>query len=109
MDVNMVFTIPAEFHAPAEDIAELTLGAGRAVFEKSENPKACMKPLFIRGHLDGMLIGHMLVDGGASVNILSLSLLKKLGHVGSDLECTNLSLSGFAGDPTEAEGSPAQS
>jgi hypothetical protein len=104
MDVNMVFTIPAEFHAPADNIAELTLGAGRAVFKKPENPRARMKPLFIRGHLDGMPIGHMLVDGGASVNILPLTLLKKLGHIKSDLKRTNLSLSGFAGDPTEAEG-----
>jgi hypothetical protein len=46
----------------------------------------------------------MLVDGGASVNILPLSLFRKLGHVESDLKCTNLSLSGFAGDPTEAKG-----
>jgi hypothetical protein len=104
MDVNMVFMILAEFHAPAEDVAELTLGAGRAVFEKPENPSARMKPLFIWGHLDGMPIRHMLVDGGASVNILPLSLLKKLDHVESDLKRTNLSLSGFAGDPTEAEG-----
>jgi hypothetical protein len=44
------------------------------------------------------------VDGGASVNILLLSLFKKLGHVEGDLKHTNLSLSGFAGDPTEAKG-----
>jgi hypothetical protein len=37
MDVNMVFTIPAEFHAPTEDVAELPLGEERAVFEKLEN------------------------------------------------------------------------
>jgi hypothetical protein len=104
MDVNMVFIILAEFHAPADDVEELTLGAGRAVFKKPKNPGAHMKPLFIRGHLDGTPIGNMLVDGGASVNILSLSLFKKLGHVKGDLRRTNLSLSGFAGDPTEAKG-----
>jgi hypothetical protein len=53
MDVNMVFTFPAEFHASAEDVAELTIGAGRAVFEKPENPGAHMKPVFIRGHAGG--------------------------------------------------------
>jgi hypothetical protein len=37
MDFNMVFTIPIEFHAPAEDVAELTLGAGHDVFENLEN------------------------------------------------------------------------
>jgi hypothetical protein len=46
----------------------------------------------------------MLVDGGASINILLLLLFKKLGHVEGDLKCTNLSLSGFAGDPMEAKG-----
>jgi hypothetical protein len=63
-----------------------------------------MKPLFIWGHLDRMSIGHMLVDGGASINILPLSLFKKLSHIEDDLKCTNLSLSDFAGGPTEAKG-----
>jgi hypothetical protein len=63
IDVNMVFTIQAEFHAPTEDITELALGAERAMFEKPKNPGVHMKPLFIRGHLDGTLIGHMLIDG----------------------------------------------
>jgi hypothetical protein len=63
-----------------------------------------MKPLFIRGHLDGTPIRHMLIDGDASVNILLLSLFNKLGHVEGDLKHTNLSLSGFVGDPTEAKG-----
>jgi hypothetical protein len=83
---------------------ELALGAECAVFEKMENSGAHMKPLFIRGHLDGMPIGHMLIDGGASVNILPLSLFKKLSHIEGDIKCTNLSLSGFVGDPTEAKG-----
>jgi hypothetical protein len=85
MDINMVFTILIEFRTPAEDVVELTLGAGHAVFERTENPGAHMMPLFIRGHLDGTPIQHMLVDGGASINILPLLLFKKLGHVEGDL------------------------
>jgi hypothetical protein len=46
----------------------------------------------------------MLVDGGASINIMPLSLFKKLGHIEGDLKCTNLSLSGFAGDSMKAKG-----
>jgi hypothetical protein len=80
------------------------LDVERAVFEKLENPGAHMKPLFIWEHLDEMPIRHMLVDGGASINILWLSLFKKLGHVEGDLKCTNLNLSSFAGDPTEEKG-----
>jgi hypothetical protein len=81
MDVNMVFMILVEFRAPMEDVVELALGVDHAVFKKPENPGAQMKPLFIRGHLDGTPTGHMLTDGGASVKILPLSLFKKLGHI----------------------------
>jgi hypothetical protein len=95
LDVNMVFMILAEFHAPTEDVAELALGATCALFEKLENPGVHMKPLFIWGDLDGMSIRHMLIDGGASINILPLSLFKKLDHVDGDLKHTNLCLSGF--------------
>jgi hypothetical protein len=102
MDVNIVFMIPTEFHAPIEDVGELALGSERAMFEKRRNPGANMKPLFIRGHLDGTPVGHKLVDGGASINILLLSLFKKFSHIEGDLKHTNLSFSGFAGDPTEA-------
>jgi hypothetical protein len=89
---------------PTEDITQLALGTERVVFEKPENPGTHMKPLFIQRHLDGTSIGHMLVDGGASINILLLSLFKKLGHNKGDLKRANLSLSAFAGDTTEAKG-----
>jgi hypothetical protein len=104
MDVDMVLTIPAEFRVPMEDVVELALGAERAMFKKPENPCAHMKPLFIRGHLDGTPVGHILVDGGTSVNILLLLLFKKLNHIEGDLKRTNLSLSGFVEDPMEAKG-----
>jgi hypothetical protein len=74
MDVSKVFTILAKFCAPMKDVAELALGAERAMFEKPENPGAHMKLLFIQGHLDGTPIRHILIDGGASINILPLLL-----------------------------------
>jgi hypothetical protein len=104
MDVNMDFTMLAEFRAPTEDVTDLVLAAERAMFEKPESPGAHMKPLFIRGHLDGTPVEHMLVVGGASINILPLSLFKKLGHIEGDLKRTNLSLRDFVGGPTEAKG-----
>jgi hypothetical protein len=100
MDVNMVFTISVEFHAPIEDVSELALGDERAMFEKPENSGTHMKPLFIWRHLDRKPVGHMLMDGATRINILPLSLFKKLDHIKGNLKCTNLSLSGFAGDPT---------
>jgi hypothetical protein len=104
MDVNIVFMIMAEFCAHTEGIAELALGAERTVSEKPENPSAHLKPLFIWGHLDGTPIRNKLIDGGASVNILPLSLFKKLSHIEGNPKRTNPSLSGFPGDPTEAKG-----
>jgi hypothetical protein len=81
----MVFTILAEFCAQMKDIIELVLGAECALFEKPENLGAHLNRLFIQGHMDGLPIGHMLIDGGASVNILLLSLFKKLDHIEGDL------------------------
>jgi hypothetical protein len=104
MEGNMVFTIPAKFRAPKHSIAELTLGAKKVVFEKPDQNGEHMKPLFIRGHLDGTPMGRMLVDGGSSVNIMPLTIFKQLGHMEKDLKQTNLSLSGFSGESAEAKG-----
>jgi hypothetical protein len=76
------------------------LGDERAMFEKPENSGTHMKPLFILRHLDRKPVRHMLMDGATRINILPLSLFKKLNHIKGNLKCTNLSLSGFAGDPT---------
>jgi hypothetical protein len=103
LEINMVFAIPAEFHVPESSVAELVVGAERAIFEKPEKADEHMKPLFIRGHMDGVPMGHMLVDGGANVNIMPLSVFKRLGHGEGDLKQTNLSLSGFSVEPTEAK------
>jgi hypothetical protein len=46
----------------------------------------------------------MMVDGEASVNIMPLAVFKQLGHTDADLKQTNLSLSGFSGEPTGAQG-----
>jgi hypothetical protein len=82
----------------------LDLGVERAVFEKPEKAGENMRPLFIKGHIDGKPIGCMMVDGWASMNIMPLSILEKLGHEEGDLKQTKLSLSEFAGEPTQARG-----
>jgi hypothetical protein len=40
------------------------------VFEKPEKLGQHMKPLYIKGHLDGKPVSRMLVDDGACVNIM---------------------------------------
>jgi hypothetical protein len=49
MDINMVFTILAKFHALSEDIMELALGGERVVFDKPKNLSTLMKLLFFWG------------------------------------------------------------
>jgi len=104
MDVNMVFALPAEFRAPEIEVAELVLGPKRAIFEKPEKPEKHLKPLYIKGHIDGKPIGGMLVDGGARVNVMPFSVFTKLGQKESELMKTSMGLSGFSGELSEAKG-----
>jgi hypothetical protein len=64
VDINMVFQLPTEFKLPAAEMAWLDLGAERAVFQKPDKLGQHMKPLYIKGYLDGKPINRMLVDGG---------------------------------------------
>jgi hypothetical protein len=63
-----------------------------------------MKPLYLKGHIDGKPVSRMLVDGGAAVNLMPYSLFNKLGHGDDELKKTNMILNGFNGEPTEAKG-----
>ena len=103
IDVNMVFALPAEFRAPEIEVAELVLGPKSAIFEKPEKPEKHLKPLYIKGHIDGKPIGGMLVDGGAGVNVRPFTVFTKLGPKESELMMTNMGLSGFSGELSETK------
>ncbi|KAK1698222.1 hypothetical protein QYE76_014919 [Lolium multiflorum] len=49
-------------------------------------------------------ISKMLVDTGAAVNIMPYSMLRRLGRSNEDLIKTNVTLSDFNGQPSEAKG-----
>jgi hypothetical protein len=95
MDINMVFTLSAEFRGVKEDITQLCLGPKEAMFEKHEESSQHLKPLYVRGHIDGRPIFRMLVDGGAAVNLMLYSMFKKLGREDDELVKTNLTLNGM--------------
>jgi hypothetical protein len=40
------------------------------MFKRPVKPNEHMKPLYIKGHIDGVPMGRMMVDGSASVNIM---------------------------------------
>ena len=67
LDVNMVCTLLAEFQIIEEKIAQLCLGPRNVVFEKPEESTQHLKPLHVRGHIEGKPISRMLVDGGEVV------------------------------------------
>jgi hypothetical protein len=104
MDISVVFTLRAEFRNIKEEVAQMCLGLKEAVFEKPEELSQHLKPLYVRGHIDGRLISRMLVDDGAAVNLMPFSIFKKLGREDDKLVKTNLTLNGVGGNPMEARG-----
>jgi hypothetical protein len=48
----------------------------------------------VRDHIDVILIAKMLVDGGATVNLMPYSFYRKLGKRYDELVKTNMMLSG---------------
>ena len=64
-----------------------------------------MKALYLRGHINGKPVSHMLMDSGAIVNLMPYSLYKKLGGTDEELIKTNMTISGIrGGDPIGAKG-----
>jgi hypothetical protein len=47
----------------------------------------------VRGHIDGIPIANMLVDGGVAVNLVPYSLYRNLGKQDDELVKTNMTLS----------------
>jgi hypothetical protein len=75
MDVNVI-TFSADCTIIGDDepvVAQFDFGPKEAVFTKPKESVNHLKPLFVRGHIDGILIAKMLVDGGAAVNLMPYS------------------------------------
>jgi hypothetical protein len=95
MDINMVFTLPAEFRGVEEVVAQMCLGPKEAVFKKPKESSHHLKPLYIQGHIDGKPISRMFIDSGAVVNLMPYSVFKKLGREDDELVKANLTLNGI--------------
>ena len=102
----MVYYLPAEFRAIDEEgeVAQLDFGPKNAIFEKPKEPVTHLKPLFLKGHINGSPVARMLVDGGVVVNLMPYLVFKKLGLRDEELIKTNMVLNGFEGkEKTEAK------
>jgi hypothetical protein len=100
MYVNMVFTLVTEFRGIEEEITLLCLGPKEVVFKKPKELSQHLKPLYVRGHIDGRPISRMLVDDGATINLMQYSVFKKLGREDDELLKINLTLNSMGGGAT---------
>jgi hypothetical protein len=104
----MVFILPQEFYAPDRKelpVAQLDFGPWPVIFEKPrEKSYKHLKTLYLKGYINGHPVNKMLVDTGAIVNIMPYSVLRRLGRSAEDLIKTNIMLSDFNGQASEAQG-----
>jgi hypothetical protein len=84
MDINMVFTLTAKFRGAKEEVTQMCLGPNEVMFEKPKESSQHLKPLYVRGHINGKPISRMLIDGKPIsrmlINLMPYSVFKKLGR-----------------------------
>jgi hypothetical protein len=107
-DAHMVFVLRAEFQARGHEelsVAQLDLGPRPVIFEKprAKNYKY-LNSLYLKGYINSQPVNKMLVDIGAAVNIMPYSVLRRLGQSAEDLIKTNVTLSDFNDQTSEAQG-----
>ena len=67
-------------------------------FERpDQSMKNHLKPLFIRGKVEGVGINNILVDGGEIVNLMPQFMLKRIGMFDTDIKSHNMVLSKYEG------------
>jgi hypothetical protein len=117
----MVYFLPNVFMAPANQVvqeetfpdnnedeqlgglmAQLVL-AKQATFDKPTKNRH-MRPLYLKGYVNGKPLTKMFVDGGAAVNVMSYTTFRKLGMGPGDLTPTSIILNDFAGNPSDTKG-----
>ena len=91
-NIQMAFVLPSEFRAPAnqevyldfneseceEIVAKLTV-VHQEIFDKPVKHRH-LKALYMKGFVDGKPMNKMLVDEGASVNLMPYTTFRKLGN-----------------------------
>ena len=88
----------------AKSMAQLSLGPAAAICEKLIDKKyRHFKPLYVKGFINGKPVGGMLIDAGATVNIMPYSLCRKIGRSIKDLVKTNVILNDFKGTSSQVK------
>jgi hypothetical protein len=97
-EVNVV-VLSADYYIAEDDLAAVVFNfpIEDATFKKLGDPVNHLKPLHIKGHINGALVHGMLVDSGAIVNVMPYPLYKKLGGTDDELVKTNMTITGVGG------------
>jgi hypothetical protein len=117
----MVYFLPNEFMAPANQVvqeetsleindddqlgglmAQLVL-AKQVTFDKPAKNRH-MRPLYLKGYINGKPLTKMFVDGRAAVNVMLYTTFRKLGMGPGDLTPMSVILNDFAGNPSDTRG-----
>ena len=112
----MTFLLPSEFRDPADQkvysdfdeskyeemVAKLTV-IQQAIFDKPVKHRH-LNALYVKGFIDGKPMSKMLVDGGASINLMPYTTFHKLGKGLGDLIETNMMLKDFGGNASKTRG-----
>jgi hypothetical protein len=97
-EVNVV-VLSTDYYIIEDDsaVAVFNFPIQDATFKKKEHPINHLKPLHVKGHINGTLVHNMLVDSGAIVNVMPYPLYKKLGGTDEELVKTNMTITGIGG------------
>ena len=111
----MAFLLPSEFRAPADqevyldfDESEYEIVAKLVVVQQAIFDKPVkhwhLKALYVKGLVDGKPMGKILVDRGASINLMSYTTFCKLGKGPGDLIETDMMLKDLGGNASKTRG-----
>ena len=112
----MAFLLPSEFRTPADQevysdfdeseyeeiVVKLTV-IQQAIFNKPVKHRH-LKALYMKCFVDGKPMTKMLVDGGASVNLMPYTTFHKLDKGPGDLIETDMMLKDFGGNAFQTRG-----
>ena len=101
-DATLVDSVPAIVDLVPVGVEELS--GGQTIFQKPANHVNHLKPLHVRGYINGKLVNNMLVDNGAMVNLMPCSLYKKLDGADEELIKTKRTVKGVGGNSISAKG-----
>jgi len=115
-NIQMAFLLPSEFRAPADQevyldfdeseyeeiVAKLTV-VQQAIFDRPVKHRH-LKALYMNGLIDGKPMNKMLVNKGASVNLMPYTTFRKLGKGPRDLMETDMMLKDFEGNTSKTQG-----